>query len=217
MKIKQAALVTLVGMSVSFFLRSTGTLFPGILLSHYFFRFSVLIHFLAALLLLHFFLCLYRAFSIPANQKLRRAVLWAVWGTTAVLPLHLKSILLVFHIPLFPLFVQYHHMDATLPLAGSALVLVFFIVFYRKMPAEKSRRLNNGIAAAGVGYFIFTLLHGVGFLNYMLAGKFVWVFQSGWWVFGVTLCAFVLIFYFLLTFYQTGDAVFEQLFPRQNR
>jgi len=209
MKLRQAALVTLVGMSLSFALRTIGTLFPAMPVSLYFACFSVLIHFLAAFLLLRFFIIIYGLFSGLGDKRLKRSALLAVIGSSAALLLHIKAIMIVYHIAAVPLYLQYRLLDALVPFFASAAVWVFFVIFSRAVPPGKGSRLKTGTRSAVSGYFIFTLLHGAGFFNYLLFDNFKWIFQWGLWVLVLTAIGFSMILYFFFVCYQNTEDLIE--------
>ena len=211
MKLRQASLATLVGMSLSFALRTIGTLFPAMPVSRYFACFSVLIHFLAAFLLLRFFIILYGLFAGLNNKKLKRSALTAVIGSASALLLHAKAIMIVYHIAAVPLYLQYRLVDAFLPFFASASIWSFFITFSRALPAEKNFRLKTGSRSAQIGYFIFTLLHGTNFAGYLLFDGFKWIYRWALGVFVLTAGAFSLVLYFFIVCHQHAEDLIREL------
>ena len=77
-------------------------------------------------------------------------------------------------------------------------------------------RLKSGIGVAASGFFIFTLLHGLRFFNYLLFGTFKWIFQWGLLFFLLKTIGFAMILYFLVVSYQTSEALTKSLSGEQN-
>lgn len=210
MHLKKASLLTIIGISCSFTVRTVGTLFPQIFRNLLIVQVSVVVHFISTLALVYFFLSFYRVYLQEEQRTLKRAAMWSIVGSCASLLLHIKSAFIVFGVNVLPLFFMHHHIDAIVPLVSSTAVLIFFIIYHSEMLHQERARLGKSTKSAIIGFSLYVSLHTIVLLNYLYSRKFSWLSQFSKDIALGTLIilafAFIAVLYFFLTFYRFADA-----------
>jgi hypothetical protein len=120
--------------------------------------------------------------------------------------IYLKNFCLVFDLDVIPLSLQNHYYDAIIPLASSLLHLLFFIIFKKVQSQEEYSALNRPLSSAIIGVGIFTALHLVVLVNFLMHRKFSWLEHMSRPVavgtVPIIVVAAIFILYFYLKFYQ---------------
>ncbi len=209
MNLKKAALFAIIGMSSSFIVRTLGTLSPKIFINLPLVRVAIMVHLLASLTLVFFFISFYSVHVQTKKQPLKNAAMLAVIGSSVPLLLHIKSLLLVFDAHMLPLLFMYHHIDAVVPLVSSIAILLFFIIYYREMPHKEGPRLKKAARSAIIGFSVFASLQAFVLFNYLYSGQLRWLSHLSRNIalgfMPIVLFAFIAVLYFFFTFYRTYE------------
>jgi len=206
MHLKKASLLTIIGLSCSFAIRTSGTLFPHIFRNLLIVHISVVVHLCASLALIYFFLSFYRFYLHEEQRTLKMVAMLAVAGSFASLALHIKHTFIVFNVSVLPLFFMHHSIDAIVPLVSSTTVVLFFIIYHREMPHQERERLGESAKSAIIGFSLYTSIHAIVLFNYLSFRELRWISQfSNNIALGILIIlafAFIAVFYFFLTFYR---------------
>jgi hypothetical protein len=172
MSLRTATLLAIIGTCYLFAMRTAATFFPG------FFRILIVAQaaqitsLLASLGLVLFFASLLATYVEKDQVKLRQATLLALIGSSAMLLVRVKGLLLVvFDGWLSPGLLwslqRSYLLGALVPWVSSILILIFFVAFYRETLRDEQLRLKVASFLAIIGSSVGTLLLTFVLFNYL--------------------------------------------------
>lgn len=174
MNLKKATLSAIVGICYLFVSRTTGTFFPGIFKNLLVAQVSVVMSFLAGLTIVVFFISFYQGYVQKEQVELKNASVLAIIGSSAMLLLHVKGLLLVFDVYIFPQLIRSNYFEPIIPWVSSILILLFFIVFHKEMLHKECVGLRKATLLAVIGSSITALLRTFLLFNYLCFREFRW-------------------------------------------
>jgi hypothetical protein len=172
MNLRTATLLAIIGTCYLFVLRTIATFFPGpfrVLTVAQVAEITSLIASLATVLFFASFLANY----VPKEQAgLRKATVLALVGSSAMLLLRVKDLLLVvFHGWLSPGVLwslqRSYLLGAIVPWASSILILLFFVAFYKETLRDEQPKLRGASLLAVIGSLVGSLLLTFVLFNYV--------------------------------------------------
>lgn len=206
MTLRKITPVLIIGLVLSFSVRTVGTLFPNIFINAYTVKFTVVVNTLFILLHLLFYVFFLKEYAANRQQVLRTGSGLAIIGTFFVACIYLKNFCLAFGLEIIPLFLNNPYPDAILPLASSALHLAFFCIFKKVQSQEEFRVLNRPISLALIGVGIFSVLHLLVLINFLIFQRFNWLEHMPRAVsigtVPLIVLAAIFLYYFYFRFYQ---------------
>ena len=199
--LKSATLSVIIGISYIFVSRTIGTFLPDIFKNLLIAQISVIISFLASLTPVFFFISFYEGYVRKEQIQLKKASVLAVIGSSAMSLLHIKGLLLVFDIYVFPYLVRSHFIEPIVPLVSSIFILLFFIIFHKE-----ERKLKKATLSAIIGSSIAVLLRTFILFNYLYSGKIRWFSDLPRKItiilIPLFIFSFITVLYFFLSFYK---------------
>jgi len=205
MNLKNATLLTIFGIAYFFALRFVGTIYPAAFRSLTAAQIISILSLLAGLVMVFFYIQFYKDYAREEQQVLKKAAVWAIIGSGALLIVHVKEILLVFSPHMFPFLRTAHYIDMVIPWVSSILILLFFIILYKEVAHEEKILLRKAALSAVIGSSVQTVLLALIFFNYFLSNKVMVTLRSTtlWIIFvPIIVFSFAAIFYFFYTFYR---------------
>ena len=206
MRLKKATLLAIIGISYTFVLKTIGTFLPDIFKNLIVAQSIQILSFLASLTIVFFFISFFKDYVEKEQINLKNATVMAIIGSSAVLLLHVKGLLLVFSRYISPYLVRSHYIESIIPWVSSILILFFFIIFYKEMLYEKEVRLKKAILLAIIGSSIAILLRTFILFNYLCLREIRWVFDLSGKAkiifLPITIFSFIATLYFFLCFYK---------------
>jgi hypothetical protein len=168
-------ILTLLVMGVTvymFILRTIGTILPGLFANLALARIATVLSFISSLALLLFFVFFRREYAIDGRAGLKRAAAYGLTGAFVAVIVDLKGVFIVFSSTLVSGNAGWRYFDAIWPAVASILIMLFFILFYRRTGKPALKRISllamlASIIAAMTS--VFTLF------NYVLSGQFRWL------------------------------------------
>jgi len=204
--LKRITFILIISSVASFLIRVAGTLYPFVFQNVWVVKLTISTHAFFILVHLYFFICFSRSYALDREKSLKTGSFLAITGSFLVAFIYLKNFCLVFDLDLIPLSLRNHYFDAIIPLAGSLLQLLFFIIFKKVQSQEEYRVLNRPLSSAIIGVGIFIALHVIVLMNFLIFGKFNWLEHMSRPVavgtVPIIVIAAMLILYFYLKFYQ---------------
>jgi hypothetical protein len=204
--LEKATLLAIIGISYLFLSRTVGTIFPDMFTSILSAQVNVTISFLAGLAMLVFLVSFYREHVQRGQVALRRATVSAIIGSSAVLLLLMKGLIVVLGNGIFTDTISWTYVDILIPAASSILVLFFFIGFFREAGRQKRTELRRAVQWAAIGSAISVLVQAIVLLNYVLSSRLIWLadFRGPLMILlaPFVVFSFITILYFFLIFYK---------------
>lgn len=183
MPLKTATLLAIIGISCKFALRTAGTFWPDIFKILIAAQAAQILSLLCGLTILIFFISFYRKYVREGQIQLKRATVLAVIGSSAMLLVTMKSLILVInnlilHIydvsPYLVTLLKSHYIGAIVPWVNSIFILFFFIVFYKETLHKERMKLRKPALFAVMGSSIGTLLLTFVLFNFLYIGEVGW-------------------------------------------
>lgn len=211
MSLRAATLLAIIGTCYLFALRTTATFFPG------FFRILIVAQaaqitaLIASLAIVLFFACILANHVEKDQVGLRRATLLALVGSSAMLLVRVKGLLLVFFdawlSPGLLWFLQTSRfLAAVVPWLSSILILLFFVAFYKETLRNEQLRLRVASFLAIIGSSVGTLLLTFVWFNHLYFRELMF-FMNLPRLMAIMLSplfafSFITVLYFLASFYK---------------
>ncbi len=177
MNINTLAKLTFIGLAYIYTAKLIDTLYHGI------FRLSAVagivvgLNILAGLVQLLFFIALYRQFVPKDKQALRIAAWFAIIGSVSgILPKLLAMCLLFQQQSPFFFFMRFGmQIKAFCPWLAAVLLLAFSLFFFIDYRFRKNRTLKYAFSAGVIGWFIMASVQSLVIINYLAAGRLIWL------------------------------------------
>jgi hypothetical protein len=175
--IKTLAKLTFWGLAYIYTAKLIDTLFHGILFNHSLLSVMIVgLNILAGLVQLLFFIALYRQFVPKDKQTLRIATWSAIVGSiSGMLPKLLAMLLLFQQESLFFIIRFGTQIKAFCPWLAAVLLLAFSLIFFFDYRLRQNRTLKFAFAAGAVGWLIMASAQSLVVINYMVAGRLIWL------------------------------------------
>ncbi|MCK4322503.1 hypothetical protein KAX08_08325 [candidate division WOR-3 bacterium] len=207
MRLKRATLLAIIGISYAFALRTIGTFLPDIFRNLIVVQFTQIMAFLASLTIVFFFISFYIDYVQKHQINLRNVSILAIIGTSAMSLLHIKGLLRVFNIYIFPnLVYESHYIEAIIPLVSSIFILLFFIFFHKETLRKEDIKLGKATLSAIIGSSIGTLERTFVLFNYFYSREVRWFSDLSRKIqiifIPIFVFSFIAILYFFLSFYK---------------
>jgi hypothetical protein len=205
MNINKLAKLTLFGLAYIYTVKLINTLYHGIFRPASVTGMVVGLNILAGLVQLLFFIALYRQFVPKDKQVLKIAAWLAIIGSAlGLLPKLLAMALLFQQQSLFFFIHRSTQVKAFCPWLAAVLLLAFSLLFFFDYRFRHNRPLKWAFVAGATGWFIMTSAQSLVVINYLTAGRLVWLadlFAAGP-IFFVTASSltFMSLSFFYLTF-----------------
>jgi hypothetical protein len=175
MNLKKATLFTAIALAVKFVLKTSGTLFPDLFRILIVAQATQVISVLVAIVIIVFFISLYKDSVQKGKEKLKIASTLGIIGSCTGLLTTLKGFVLVFQTAFSPYLVRSimttHLIETILPWVSSILFLFFIIVFWEEMRLPEQMKLRRAALAAVFGAAFVALAATLVVVNYLIAGK----------------------------------------------
>jgi hypothetical protein len=212
MDINTLAKLAFLGLAYIYTAKLIDTLYHGIFRSVAVAGTIVGLNILAGLLQLIFFIVLYHEFVPKDKQSLKIAAWLAIIGSSlALLPKLLAMSLMFQPEPLFFFIRHSTQISAFCSWLTAVLLLVFSLSFFFDYPFRHEKPLKRAFFAGAAGWFIMVAAQSLVVLNYLIAGRLVWLadlFAAGPIVFvTASSITFLGLSIFYLSFARTGSRV----------
>lgn len=202
--LKHATLLVMIGVCYFFVLRIAGTVFPHVFRILPVAQVTQVISFIAASFFVFFFVLFYKDFAGSEKKKLRYAAGLAIIASFAMLFLHLKGLLLVFHADISTYIVGSDLIIAMLAWLSTIFILIFFVTFY--IETRENKNLKRAIFYAVLSSLISTCIRTCILIYFMLSGEVRWFSdlpqKTAAILIPISVFGFISIQYFLLCFYK---------------
>ena len=204
--LKRITYILIVSFVASFLIRITGTLSPSIFQNVWVVKLTIVTNTFFILVHVIFFISFLGSYAPGREKLLKTGSILAIIGSCLVAFIYLKNFCLVFDLDVIPLSLRNYYCDAIFPLASSILHLIFFSIFKKVQSQEEYGILNRPLSSAIIGVGIFTALHLVVLVNFLMHRKFNWLEHMPRPVaigtVPLIVVAAIFILYFYLKFYQ---------------
>ncbi|TKJ36590.1 hypothetical protein CEE37_15025 [candidate division LCP-89 bacterium B3_LCP] len=214
MNLKKATMLTIISLCYLFSIRVLGTLYPNLFRNLTAAQITGSLSFLASLVILLFFVLLLRDYVRDDQVSLRRASIWAVVVSVAMVLVMMKGLAVVFHwytIVFIAKSPVLRTVETLIPWVSSIVILVFFVTFYKETIRTNLDKLQRPALAAVIGSSI-----SAGISTYII-GCFVATDNIRWFsdlpgsvttiMLPVAAVGFFLKLYFFVSFYRELKAV----------
>jgi hypothetical protein len=152
------------------------TLFQGIFRTAALAGSAVGLNILAGLVQLIFFIVLYQQFVPKDKQALKIASWLAIIGSAIGLLPKLLSMVLLFQQQSLLFFIHRGtQINAFCPWSAAVLLLAFSLLFLLDYRFRQDRSLKCGFAAGAAGWFIMATAQSLVVINYLTAGRLIWL------------------------------------------
>lgn len=211
MSLRTATLLAIIGTCYLFVLRTTATFFPDTFRVLIVAQFAEITSLIASLATVLFFVSLLASYVLKDQVGLRQATVLALVGSSAMLLLRVKGLLLVvFDDWLSPGLLWFlqtsRFLGAVVPWASSVLVLFFFIAFYKETLRDEQSGLRGASLLALIGSSVGTLLLTFVLLNYLYFREFMFFMNLprliAVMLFPLFAFSFLAVLYFFSSFYR---------------
>jgi len=205
--LKKATLFSMIGISYIFLLRAIGTLYPQLFRKNILLvRLTELLLFFAILSVVFFFFFFLKDYVSKGQIKLRNATILALLAFIAMLLVHLKGLIMVLNVKVFPFLSKVHSIEPIVPWINSILITTFFIVFYKNLN-RKQTILKKSIFLAVFGSALMVFVRSLILLNYYINAQEVRWFADlpqklTFILMPILIFNFAVILYFFFTFYK---------------
>jgi hypothetical protein len=176
MNINILAKLTLFGLAYIYTAKLIDTIYPGIFRPVAVAGTVVGLNLLAGLVQLLFFIVLYRQFVPKDKQALKIAASLAIIGSAVGLLPKLLAMGLLFQLqPLFFFISRGAQISAFCPWLTAVLLLAFSLSFFFNYGFRRDKPLKYAFAAGAAGWFIMAIAQSLVVINYLTAGRLVWL------------------------------------------
>jgi len=160
-------------LAVQFVLKTLGTVVPELFRVLIVAQATQVISVLAGIVIIVFFILLYRDCQREGREKLKMASMLGIIGSCIGLLTTLKGFILVFQTVFSPHMVRSimtaHYFETVLPWISSALFLFFIIVFWEEMRLPEQTKLRRAALVAVFGAAFVALAATLVVVNYLIA------------------------------------------------
>ncbi|MCK4237419.1 MAG: hypothetical protein KAX38_09900 [Candidatus Krumholzibacteria bacterium] len=199
-------MLVVVGISYTFALRLIGTFWPDIFRNLLVARVSLVLSFLASLTLVLFFIYLREDYVREEQKRLKLASVLVIIGSTAMVLLHVKGLLILFRVYISFYLVGFHHVEAVVPWVCSILILYFFIVIFKETLQDERPKLKKAAMSAVMGSSVAALIRTFILLYHFCSRDVVWFAdlpgRIGNVFVPISAVAFIAVLYFFSSFYK---------------
>jgi hypothetical protein len=210
-KLKYATLSAIIGISYSFLSRTIGTFLPALFKNLLVAQVSAIMSILAVLTGLFFFISFYQEYVQKEQTRLRQASVLAIVGSSAMLLLEVKGLLLIFNADTSSYLAQAHLIEPVVSWVSSILILLFFIVFYKAIFYRQGTKLQRAILLAVIGSSIAAFVRTFILFNYLFLRDTEWFSdlpkKAAIIFLPIFALSFIALFYFFLCFYREQKAI----------
>jgi hypothetical protein len=205
-KLRYATLLAIIGISCSFVSRTVGTFLPAAFKNLQVAQVSVIMSILAGLTGVFFFVSFYQEYVQKEQARLKQASVLAIVGSSAMLLLEVKGLLLIFNADTSSYLAKAHFTEPVVSWVSSILILLFFIVFYEAMLYRQGTRLQKAILSAVIGSSIAAFLRTFILFNYLFFKEIRWFSdlpkKAAIIFLPIFALSFIAVLYFFLCFYK---------------
>lgn len=176
MNINTLAKLTLFGLVYIYTVKLIDTLYHGIFRPASVAGAVVGLNILAGLIQLLFFIALYRQF-VPKDKQILRVAAWLsiIGSALSLLPKLLAIALLFQQQPLFFFIRRGAQVKAFCPWLAAVFLLAFSLLFFFDYRFRHDRPLKCAFVAGAAGWFIMASVQSLVVINYLTAGRLVWL------------------------------------------
>jgi hypothetical protein len=176
MNINTLAKVTLLGLAYIYTVKLIDTFYHGIFRPVAVAGTVVGLNLLAGLAQLLFFIVLYRQFVSKEEQALKIAAWLAIIGSAVGLLPKLVAMGLLFQTQALFFFIRHSaHISAFCPWLTAVLLLAFSLSFFLNDRFKRHKPLKYAFAAGAAGWFVMATVQSLVVINYLTAGRLVWL------------------------------------------
>lgn len=176
MNINLLAKLTLLGLAYIYTTKLIDTFYHGIFTPVSLAGIVVGLNILAGLAQLLFFIALFQQVVPQDKQVLRSAASLAIIGSAlGLLPKFLAMALLFQHQSLSFLIRNAEYVRAFGPWLAVVLLLAFSLIFICDYRFVNGKSLKYGFTAGAIGWFIMAVAQSLAVINYLAAGRLVWL------------------------------------------
>jgi hypothetical protein len=205
-KLKHATLLVIIGISYSFLSRTIGTFLPAVFKNLLVAQVFAIMSILAGLTGVFFFISFYQEYVQKEQARLKQASVLAIVGSSAMLLLEVKGLVLIFNADTSSYLAKAHFIEPAVSWVSSILILLFFIVFYKAMLYRQGTKLPKAILSAVIGSSIAALVRTFILFNCLFFRDIEWFSDSPKKAAIIFLpifaLSFIAVFYFFLCFYK---------------
>ena len=201
MKLRNAALLVLIGTLLTSLIRLLGTFLPDVLVTPGPVLFTIILQLLTDMVMITFFILFRSSTYINGNSRLSTAATIGAAGAAVGMLVPLKHLL--FHTNAFfylPLMLT-RGLQLLAPVITIISLLYFLVVFLPEATARGSKRLVSGIQIGLGGAALFLLMHLLVIIHFVIHYRFNWLSQISNWVALATLPLIILATFALLCFF----------------
>ncbi len=207
--LRMATLLTIIGMSYSFFLKALWTIFPNLYLVSGVRQTSAILNLLSGLFLVVFFISFYRGYIRKDNISLKAVSVLALTGVSILSLLQIKGVMLAFS-PVLPpkllLFLSKITIEPVMPWISSLCMFIFFLRFHEQSTRAGEEVLLKAKKYAIIGSGLSVLIHTFVIGNYQIYPSFRYTFDLNLYIFLIAspfiILSFAFVLYFYITFYK---------------
>ncbi len=206
MRLKRATLLTIIGISYTFALRTIGTFLLDIFKILIVAQAIQIMSFLANLTIVFFFISFYKDYVEREQIKLKKASILAIIGSSLLLLLHIEGLFIIFNVYTLSYLVRSHYNEPIVPWVSSIFILVFFIIFYKDTIQKEQIKLKKATLSAIIGSSIGTLERTFILFNYLYSREVRWFSDLSRKIqiifIPIFAFSFIAVLYFFLSFYK---------------
>lgn len=175
MSLKNVTLLAIIGICYTFASRTIGTVFPGLFRNLAATQVSGILHLLAGLPAVLFFVYFFRHYIQDDETELKNGTVLALVGSSLMSLLLLKGVLPLLDRLTLGSLLGPHLIEPVVPWVSSILILLFFITFHKQTIRKRDDSLERvtlwGVVGASIGVLVGTLTVFV----YLTSGAVRWV------------------------------------------
>jgi hypothetical protein len=212
MRAKYAAFMAALGIAFFFIFQLSGTLFRNIYSDISIIRITSILSVLAAAAVLYFYIAFYRDYVEKDQKRLKRAAVWAMAGTGAVLLMYFGFMHNNLNLGLLPEIFRagwFQSAGPLFPWFSVLCLLYFYMMFYIEDGHDEKRHIPRAKQLALAGAGLAVLLRSIIGIGYLAGGTLRWISDLRGVLFPMGLILAVLGFlaaeYFFLSFYKGSD------------
>ena len=172
-------------------------------------RVSVILSVLATMTAVLFFLSFLNRYARPDQIELRNASMLAAVGSALFVLIQGKGLLVLFDLFLFNPLMRFRTIEAVIPVAGSLLILLFFVTLYGETYRAKEERLKRPVLLGMIGSAVSVCMRLIILINYLNSGTVRWFsglpVRMQYAFYPALIFVFVTLLYFLVSFYRSLD------------
>jgi hypothetical protein len=213
MNLKNATLLAIIGICYTFASRTIGTVLPGVFRNLAVAQVSGILHLLASLTAVLFFVYFFRHHVQEDETELKNGTVLALVGSSLMSLLLLKGVLPLLDRLTFGSLLGPHFIEPVVPWVSSILILLFFITFHKQTIRKRDGSLEKATLWGVVGASIGVLVRSLTVLVYLTSGAVRWVSDFPGTViavlFPILAFGFGATLYFFASFYKqqvSGDS-----------